>query len=159
MKSNLETRAKLQSAHRTGSANGAPTAAKSSISQIPWQERPAGCNEVIWRYKANPIIGRNHMPGVQGVYNSAVAPYGDGFVGVFRLEKRTRFPQLHVGWSDDGFEWQIESEPIDFEMGDRASAADYAYDPRLCKIDGVYYITWCGGHNGPTISVACTRDF
>ena len=85
---------------------------------IPWQERPAGCRDVVWRYKANPIIGRHHMPGVQGVYNSAVAPFGDGFVGVFRLEKRTRFPHLHMGWSDDGIDWQIEPEPIEFDNGD-----------------------------------------
>ena len=126
---------------------------------IPWQERPAGCRDVMWRHSANPIIGRHHMPGVQGIYNSAVAPYGDGFVGVFRVEKRCRFPHLHVGWSDDGLDWHIEPEPIQFASGRSGDAADYAYDPRVCKIDGTYYITWCGGHNGPTISVASTRDF
>ena len=93
------------------------------------------------------------------MYNSAVAPFGDGFVGVFRLEKRDRFPHLHVGWSDNGIDWQIESDRIEFATGDPGSPADYAYDPRLCEIDGTYYITWCGGHNGPTISVATTRDF
>ena len=74
-------------------------------------------------FKANPIIGRHYMPGVQGVYNSAVAPYGDGFVGVFRLEKRTRFPHLHMGWSDDGIDWQIEPEPIEFAKGDPTTAS------------------------------------
>jgi beta-1,4-mannooligosaccharide/beta-1,4-mannosyl-N-acetylglucosamine phosphorylase len=125
----------------------------------PWQERPVGCRDVMWRHAANPIIGRHHLPGVQGIYNSAVTAYGDGFVGVFRLEKRCRFPHLHVGWSDDGLDWHIEPEPIQFASGDPGSAADYAYDPRVCKIDGIYYITWCGGHNGPTISIASTRDF
>jgi beta-1,4-mannooligosaccharide/beta-1,4-mannosyl-N-acetylglucosamine phosphorylase len=126
---------------------------------VPWQERPAGCREVMWRHASNPIIGRHFMPGVQGIYNSAVAPFGDGFVGVFRLEKRNRFPHLHVGWSDDGLDWHIEPEPVEFATGDSGSAADYAYDPRVCKIEGTYYITWCGGHNGPTISMAATRDF
>jgi beta-1,4-mannooligosaccharide/beta-1,4-mannosyl-N-acetylglucosamine phosphorylase len=78
---------------------------------------------------------------------------------VFRLEKRCRFPRLHVGWSENGLDWQIEPESILFMSGEPGSASDYAYDPRLCKIDGTYYITWCGGHNGPTISVAATRDF
>ena len=50
------------------------------------------------------------MPGVQGIYNSAVAPFGDGFVGVFRVERRTRFPHLHSGWSDDGLDWHIEPQ-------------------------------------------------
>ena len=66
--------------------NGSAAAA-----QIPWQERPAGSHVVVWRHSGNPVIGRHHLPGVQGIYNSAVAPFGDGFVGVFRLEKRTAF--------------------------------------------------------------------
>ncbi len=26
---------------------------------LPWQERPAGCQDVVWRYTANPIIPRD----------------------------------------------------------------------------------------------------
>src|SRR5471030_1399023 len=85
---------------------------------IPWQERPAGSHSVLWRHAANPIIGRHHLPGVQGIYNSAVAPFGDGYVGVFRLEKTDRFPHLHVGWSDDGLDWHIEPKKIQFASGD-----------------------------------------
>jgi beta-1,4-mannooligosaccharide/beta-1,4-mannosyl-N-acetylglucosamine phosphorylase len=127
--------------------------------EIPWQERPAGCSDVVWRHSGNPIIGRHHMPGVQGIYNSAVAPFGDGFVGVFRVEKRCRFPHLHVGWSDDGLAWHIEPEQVVFDHGGLGDAGDYAYDPRVCQIEGTYYVTWCGGHNGPTIGVAATKDF
>src|SRR4029079_12021930 len=136
MKSDLESTARAQPTRRNGPRNGATSLGKGSATSFPWQKRPAGCHEVVWRHKSNPIIGRHYMPGVQGVYNSAVAPYGDGFVGVFRLEKRTRFPHLHVGWSDDGIDWQIEPEAIEFSAGDPQLAGDYAYDPRLCKIDG-----------------------
>lgn len=127
---------------------------------IPWQQRPAGCKDVVWRYSENPVIGRHHMPGVQGIYNSAVVPYGDGFAGVFRVERRSRFPHLHVGWSEDGINWHIEPEPIQF-TGDPeiAISSDYAYDPRVCRIENTYYVTWCGGLNGPTISMANTQDF
>jgi beta-1,4-mannooligosaccharide/beta-1,4-mannosyl-N-acetylglucosamine phosphorylase len=126
---------------------------------VPWQDRPTGNRQVVWRHAANPIIGSHFIPGVQGIYNSAVAPFGDGFVGVFRVEKADRFPHLHVGWSDDGLAWHIESDSIAFSSGDPGSAADYAYDPRVCRIDDTYYVTWCGGHNGPTISLAATKDF
>jgi beta-1,4-mannooligosaccharide/beta-1,4-mannosyl-N-acetylglucosamine phosphorylase len=126
---------------------------------VPWQERPVGSRHVMWRHLANPIIGRHHIPGVQGIYNSAVAPFGDGYVGVFRVEKADRFPHLHTGWSEDGLDWHIEPEPVVFASGEPESAADYAYDPRVCRIDDTYYVTWCGGHNGPTISVASTKDF
>ena len=162
MKSDLEI--EKQPAKVDSRAKSLPDKSRKTLTStpgpaIPWQERPAGCRDVVWRHSANPIIGRHHLPGVQGIYNSAIAPYGDGFVGVFRLEMRSRFPHLHVGWSDNGLDWHIEPEPIQFASGDPGSPADYAYDPRVCKIDGTYYITWCGGHNGPTISIAATRDF
>ena len=132
-----------------------------SPAAIPWQERPAGLKDVVWRHSANPVIGRRPLPDVLGIYNSAVVPFGDGFAAVFRLEDRTRFPRLHMGWSDDGLQWHIEPKPIVFanrpEDGDEVS--DYAYDPRVVKIEDKYYITWCGGTNGPTISVATTTDF
>jgi beta-1,4-mannooligosaccharide/beta-1,4-mannosyl-N-acetylglucosamine phosphorylase len=130
-----------------------------SAAAIPWQERPAGSRDVMWRHSANPIIGRQHILGAQGIYNSAIAPYGDGFVGVFRVEKQSRFPRLHVGWSDDGLDWHIEPEAIQFAPDDAEAAGDYAYDPRVCQLEGTYYVTWCGGHNGPTIAVAKTHDF
>jgi beta-1,4-mannooligosaccharide/beta-1,4-mannosyl-N-acetylglucosamine phosphorylase len=131
-----------------------------ATAMIPWQQRPAGSHELVWRYSSNPVIGRHHMPGAQGIYNSAVVPYGDGFAGVFRVELRTRFPHLHAGWSEDGLDWHIEPQPVVFNNWASTDAAgDYAYDPRVCKLDDAYYITWCGGHNGPTISVARTTDF
>ncbi|MAT71646.1 MAG: hypothetical protein CMJ58_19240 [Planctomycetaceae bacterium] len=127
---------------------------------IPWQQRPAGSQSLLWRHSGNPVIGRHHMPGAQGIYNSAVVPYGDGFAGVFRVELQTRYPHLHAGWSNDGLDWHIEPKPIEFTgYQDQPEGVEYAYDPRVCKIDDTYYVTWCGGHNGPTISVARTRDF
>jgi beta-1,4-mannooligosaccharide/beta-1,4-mannosyl-N-acetylglucosamine phosphorylase len=150
-------------ADRDALLGGAALAAKSgrqtSRATIPWQQRPAGSQELVWRHSANPVIGRHHMPGAQGIYNSAVVPFGDGFAGVFRVELRTRFPHLHAGWSEDGLDWHIEPQPVVFSNTGAADAGDYAYDPRVCKIDDAYYVTWCGGHNGPTISVARTTDF
>lgn len=137
-------------------ADGA--SARGSRTSFPWQERPAGSSDVVWRHRSNPIIGRNFMPGVQGVYNSAVAEFGDGYVGVFRLEKKSRFPRLHVGWSEDALAWQIEPEPVVFANAPH-ELSDYAYDPRVVRIEDRYYITWCGGKQGPTISVAWTKDF
>lgn len=130
--------------------------------RIPWQERPAGMPDVVWRHSSNPVIGRRPLPDVIGIYNSAVVQFGDGFMAVFRLEDRSRFPRLHLGRSADGLKWNIESKPIVFanETDEKRSlAADYAYDPRVVKIEDTYYIIWCGGHNGPTISLASTKDF
>ena len=127
---------------------------------IPWQPRPESCDEVVWRHDANPIIDRGHFPNVLGVFNSAVVPYEDRFAGVFRVEKKRRFPKLHVGFSEDALHWDIDPDPIEYasDVVERPTN-EYAYDPRVCEIDGSYYLTWCAGHIGPTIGVAKTDDF
>ena len=140
----------------TSVQNGTPT--QSACAAIPWQERPADSTDVFWRHRENPVIARNPLPGVQAIFNSAVSPFEDRFVGVFRTEERTRFSRLRVGWSQNGVDWDIESDPItytNFEF----DLADYAYDPRVVQIEDWYYVTWCAGHNGPTIGVARTKDF
>ena len=44
-------------------------------------------NAPVWRYKENPIIGRNPVEGVARIFNSAVIPYEGKFIGVFRGEQ------------------------------------------------------------------------
>jgi beta-1,4-mannooligosaccharide/beta-1,4-mannosyl-N-acetylglucosamine phosphorylase len=34
----------------------------SALPNIPWQDRPAGSSEVLWRYTANPVIPRDALP-------------------------------------------------------------------------------------------------
>jgi beta-1,4-mannooligosaccharide/beta-1,4-mannosyl-N-acetylglucosamine phosphorylase len=138
---------------------GPRTLLGTDLPHLPWEERPAGCGDVMWRYSGNPVIPRRPMPGIQGIYNSAVVPFGDGYAGVFRTESTSRYPHLHVGTSGDGIEWQIAAEPIVFANDPEPGRIDYAYDPRVCLIDATYYITWCTGRNGPTIGVAQTRNF
>ena len=58
-----------------------------ALPNIPWQEKPEGKrNSPLWRYSENPIIHRNPVEGVARIFNSAVMPYKDGFIGVFRGE-------------------------------------------------------------------------
>ena len=42
--------------------------------QIPWEDRPVGCTDVMWRYSQNPVIGRYHIPSSNSIFNSAVVP-------------------------------------------------------------------------------------
>lgn len=42
---------------------------------MPWEERPAGCTDVMWRYSQNPVIGRYHIPTSNSIFNSAVVPF------------------------------------------------------------------------------------
>jgi beta-1,4-mannooligosaccharide/beta-1,4-mannosyl-N-acetylglucosamine phosphorylase len=131
-----------------------------AIPNLPWQPKPAGNPDVVWRYDANPVIGRRPLPRVTGIFNSAVVPFDGKFIGVFRTEGMDRVPHLHVGRSPDGLKWTFEPKPIDFHCEDEeVKRHEYAYDPRVTPIDGVYYVTWCNGYHGPTIGVARTMDF
>ena len=60
------------------------------LSPFPWQERPAGSSELLWRCTANPLTGHRPIPGVLGIYNSAVVPWQGAYVGVFRGDRTDR---------------------------------------------------------------------
>ena len=130
------------------------------LPRLPWEDRPAGCDEPMWRYSGNPVIPRDLLAGGNSIFNSAVVPFADGFAGIFRCDDRARRMQLHRGFSDDGFSWWIDPEPLRLECCDPELATFvYGYDPRVVRIDGRFYVTWCNWYHGPTIGVAWTDDF
>ncbi|NGZ75336.1 glycoside hydrolase family 130 protein [Saccharibacillus alkalitolerans] len=131
-----------------------------SLPRMPWENKPEGLEAPIWRHSANPIVPRNPAPGIARIFNSAVAPYEDRFVGVFRAETVNGRPHLSLGWSDDALSWTFDERPIDFvdEEG-RPFNPGYAYDPRLVQVEGVYYIIWCTDFYGAAIGLARTEDF
>lgn len=130
-----------------------------TLKNIPWQDKPAGCTEPVWRYDANPIIRSDTIPTSNSAFNSAVASFGDGFAGVFRCDSRAVSMDIYAGFSDDGIRWDISPEPIRFEGDPEVVRREFRYDPRICFLDGRYYITWCNGYHGPTIGIGYTLDF
>ena len=72
-----------------------------NTNQMPWEDRPAGCKDVVWRCSKNPIIPRDLLPTSNSIFNSAVVSFKEGFAGVFRCDDRNRRMALHVGFSDD----------------------------------------------------------
>lgn len=132
-----------------------------SIPNLPWQEKPADCQSVLWRYSENPVIARDILPQSNSVFNSAVVAFRGGFAGVFRVDDTARNMRLHAGFSDDGIHWRINPDCIDFETEiPEIAEFQYGYDPRVCRIDDRYYITWCNAYgHSPTIGVAYTFDF
>lgn len=130
------------------------------VPNIPWEDRPDGCADVVWRYSGNPIIPRDLLPRSNSIFNSAVVPHDGGFAGVFRCDDLSRRMRLHTGRSADALSWQIEPDPIRFECDDaEIGEFQYGYDPRVCWIEDRYYVTWCNGYHGPTIGIAYTHDF
>jgi beta-1,4-mannooligosaccharide/beta-1,4-mannosyl-N-acetylglucosamine phosphorylase len=130
------------------------------LRNIPWEDRPAGNNEILWRSQRNPIIPRNLIACANSIFNSAVVPFEGSFAGVFRCDNRVREMRLHAGFSDNGFDWRLDEQPIKFESDNpEIGKFEYGYDPRVVEIDGRYYVTWCNGYHGPTIGLAYTHDF
>ena len=132
-----------------------------SLPNIPWQDRPSGCADAVWRYSNNPIVPRDAVPCANSIFNSAVVPYKGKFAGVFRIDDKRRSMRIHSASSEDGYKWAIDPEPfnlvnpIEGEVGPFV----YGYDPRCCEIDGEFIVTWCNCYHGPTIGVAKTSDF
>ena len=126
------------------------------LANIPWQPKPQGHDGPVWRHDGNPIIGWNPTRKTARIFNSAVVPYGDGFVGVFRADQKHGRPMLHVGWSN----WEIEDEEIQWKDENGAPyQPNYAYDPRVVKIDDAYYVVWCTEFGGPALGFGMTTDF
>ena len=99
---------------------------------IPWEERPRGKPDAIWRYSGNPIIGRYEIPSSNSIFNSAVVPFGEGYAGVFRCDNKAVQMNIHAGFSRDGIQWEIEHNPIEMLPGNTTMIdSDYKYDPRV----------------------------
>ncbi len=130
------------------------------LPNMPWEDRPSGCDDPVWRYSKNPIIPRDAIPCSNSIFNSAAVPYKGKFAGVFRCDDKKRDMRLHAGFSDDGLSWRIDHEPITF-IKDHPEICDwrYGYDPRVCWIEDRYYVTWCNWFHGPTVAIGYTHDF
>ncbi|MEN8905827.1 MAG: glycoside hydrolase family 130 protein [Clostridiales bacterium] len=132
----------------------------SSIKNIPWEEKPKGYDGVIWRHSKNPIIDWNPTKSTARIFNSSVVPYGDSFVGVFRADHKDSKARIHFGKSKDGLSWDIDDNPIQWKDTDgNPYQPNYAYDPRLLKINDTYYMIWCTDFGGAALGFGCTKDF
>lgn len=130
-----------------------------ALPNIPWEDKPQGYTMPVWRYSGNPIIERDAIPSSNSVFNSAAVPFKGKFAGVFRCDNKAVEMNLFAGFSDDGYHWNINHEPLQFEGDPEVTPLDYRYDARVCELEGKYYITWCNGYHGPTIGIGYTEDF
>ncbi len=132
-----------------------------ALPNIPWENRPEGCTDVVWRYSQNPIVQRDAIPCSNSIFNSAVVPFNGEFAGVFRCDDKRREMRIHSAHSKDGIHWDIDHEPFNLvnPIEGEVGPFIYGYDPRCCEIDGEHIVTWCNCYHGPTIGVATTKDF
>jgi beta-1,4-mannooligosaccharide/beta-1,4-mannosyl-N-acetylglucosamine phosphorylase len=119
-------------------------------------------NETVFkRYKNNPIITAKAVPRANSIHNSAIVPFKGGFAGIFRVDEVDFNFTMHVGFSKDGINWDInphiiKMKPVTPDIPIKART----YDPRLTQIGDTYYFTWCiDSPQGPCIGLATTKDF
>ena len=92
------------------------------LPNMPWQDKPKGSSEVMWRYDKNPVIGRNAIKSGGRIFNSATIPYKGEFIGIFRADHKNGYPGLHLGTSKNAIDWDINDETIKFHKEDGSPA-------------------------------------
>ncbi len=119
-------------------------------------------NETVFkRYKGNPIITAKAVPRANSIHNSAIVKFGKGYAGIFRIDEIDFNFTMHVGFSADGIDWEIDPDIVKMKTKDEYLVIkDRTYDPRVTRIADTYYVTWClDSKQGPCIGLAKTKDF
>ncbi len=121
-------------------------------------------NPIVERYSGNPILTRDDVPyPVATVHNAGATRYEDRYVLLFRSHLHNGRSIIGIAWSDDGYRFEVAPEPfmVPAKEGVFSIYEEYGVeDPRICLIDGAYYITYSAySRFGVRIGLARTREF
>ncbi len=83
-----------------------------SLPNIPWEEKPDKCHDIVWKFSTNPITDRNPIPKAARIFNSAIVPFNEKFAGVFRADLKNGRSTLFLGKSKDGINLEFDADPI-----------------------------------------------
>lgn len=123
---------------------------------------------MLERYLKNPIITRTDIPFVDevlndfsSVFNPGAMKIGDTYYLILRVQSRSRETFLFVAKSNDGFKYEVERQPIEFEgIENFKEKIFHIYDPRLTYIDNKVYIVFATDTPiGCCLGTAYTTDF
>lgn len=124
----------------------------------------------ITRHSKNPVLAKEDVPYQANlIFNAGVTKYQGKYVMVFRndygdFKKTGQFEGTNVGlaYSDDGIDWQVESEPFLTPEDARIYDQDIIriYDPRLTVLEGKCYMCFAVDTNhGVRGGIGVTDDF
>ena len=101
---------------------------------------------LVARYEGNPILTKHDIPyAVETVHNAGATKYGDQYILLFRSHLRNGRSILGIARSDDGYKFHADPKPfiVPSSESDFAIHEEYGVeDPRICLLDGEYYITY-----------------
>jgi predicted GH43/DUF377 family glycosyl hydrolase len=124
--------------------------------------RPHHDRGLFRRHPGNPILSPDYFPEiVNAVFNPGATTYEGKTLLLLRVEYRTGLSSLIPVVSEDGFTgWEMGSfAPLHPEV-DGFHEHWGVEDPRITKIDDVYYVVYVAySAAGPIVMLATTKDF
>ena len=119
---------------------------------------------LVKRYEGNPILTRHDVPyPVETVHNAGATKFEGRYILLFRSHLRNGRSIIGIARSDDGYNFLVDSKPfmVPSTEGVFSRFEEYGVeDPRICSIEGVYYITYSAySRFGVRIALARTHDF
>jgi len=119
---------------------------------------------LVTRYEGNPILTKHDVPyPVETVHNAGATKFEGRYILLFRSHLLNGRSIIGIARSDDGYNFLVDSKPfmVPSTEGVFSRFEEYGVeDPRICSIDGVYYITYSAySRFGVRIALARTDDF
>jgi predicted GH43/DUF377 family glycosyl hydrolase len=119
---------------------------------------------IVTRYEGNPILTKHDIPyPVETVHNAGATKFQGCYILLFRSHLHNGRSIIGIARSDDGYNFRADPDPFMLPAADGAFSRFEEYgveDPRICTIDGVYYITYSAYCRfGVRIGLAKTHDF
>jgi predicted GH43/DUF377 family glycosyl hydrolase len=116
------------------------------------------------RYEGNPVLTKEDVPfKVNSIFNAGAVKYNDEYTLLCRVEMPTGRSSLVLAKSKDGYKFNVDQKLF---LTPEVHGEFYKYtewgieDPRITKIDDVFYITYTGySKYEPLVMLAKTSDF
>jgi predicted GH43/DUF377 family glycosyl hydrolase len=121
--------------------------------------------DVVRRWKGNPLLTIEDIPfPCNTVFNAACAKYNGQYILLLRVEDLVGRSVFALARSDDGYHFELEPDPVMTPCAEEGCFKEYEKkgieDPRITKIDDVYYIMYTAASGyGPLLALAKTVDF
>jgi predicted GH43/DUF377 family glycosyl hydrolase len=119
---------------------------------------------LVTRYEGNPILTKRDIPyAVETVHNAGAIKFEGSYILLFRSHLHNGRSVIGIARSDDGYDFKVDPKPFMVPSTEGAFSKFEEYgveDPRICLIDGAYYITYSAySRFGVRIALAKTHDF
>jgi len=119
---------------------------------------------LVTRHEGNPILTKHDIPyPVETVHNAGATKCEGRYILLFRSHLRNGRSIIGIARSDDGYDFEVDSKPFMVPSSEGVFSRFEEYgveDPRICCIDGSYYITYSAySRFGVRIGLARTHDF